>query len=133
MPDFPDIYPPGGVERILEQTHRHPYLLQLVGDHLTRRLNLQGRRVATDEDVAAALDEAVVAADKILFLDLWETRSEAERRVLSLLARGGEPAAADGAAVAALTGEGHLVDAGGGPNLAVPLFAEWIADRAEPY
>ena len=34
IPEFPDIYPEGGIDVILAQTGRHPYLLQMAGDDL---------------------------------------------------------------------------------------------------
>jgi hypothetical protein len=56
-------------------------------------------------------------------------RTDDERRLLALLARGGEPEAAHGA-LEDLRKEGHVVERDGRLAVAVPLFAEWIADRA---
>ena len=51
-PDFPAISPAGGIDRIVAATHRHPYLLQRVGDELERLLNARGGlHAATDAEV----------------------------------------------------------------------------------
>src|SRR5262249_11700005 len=57
--DFPDIYPEGGVDRILAETGRHPYLLQKVGDELCRLLNARGRRKATPDELIEVFDSVI--------------------------------------------------------------------------
>lgn len=52
IPDFPDIYPEGGIDRILARTACHPYLLQKAGDDLCRLLNGRGGlRTATRDEL----------------------------------------------------------------------------------
>ena len=125
--DFPDIYPEDGVERILRLTAGHPYLTQLVCDRLCRHLNAEGRLVATDEDVERAIDDAFL--ETTLFGELWDKRTEAERRVLEALAAGDDPPTADRPAVRDLEREDYVEQRDGRPVVAVPMFADWIADR----
>ena len=48
--------PDGGVDRIVQVTAGHPYLVQLVCDALCRHLNENGRLEASTDDLEAALD-----------------------------------------------------------------------------
>src|ERR1700679_3583886 len=69
IPDFPDIYPEGGVDRILAEPGRHPYLLQKVGDELCRLLNAEHRQKATLADLDKVFDSVVSGADLFDELD----------------------------------------------------------------
>ncbi len=129
---FPDIYPPGGVARLLAETACHPYLLQLTAYHLTRRLNDAGRLKATDDDLTAALDQ--VLEENNLFQNLWDDLTTAEQRLMATLSRGEEmPETVDEALIQArreLARE-QLIQRGGdgeGWRVAVPLFARWIRE-----
>lgn len=68
IPDFPDIYPPEGVGRILERTHRHPRtLLDLVG--LSQELReFLGREVdvVTERSLSPYLRDQILAEAKPL-------------------------------------------------------------------
>jgi uncharacterized protein len=126
IPDFPDIYPEGGVDRILAATGRHPFLLQKVGDELCRLLNARGgRRRATDDELTEVFDIVVRGAD--LFDELWRQRTEEERESLRRLAASSEPLPPDAAALQ-LVREGYVEKRAGKITIAVPLFREWIAD-----
>ncbi len=127
MMGFPDIYPPGGVDRILAETGRHPYLLQLVCDRLCRDLNHAGRTAAAPDDVEAAIDGAF--SETNLFTELWQKRDDKERRVLRALALG-RPAPPGTSAIRSLLDERFLVQVGDDLAIAVPMFATWIAERA---
>jgi hypothetical protein len=130
--DFPDIYPPGGVEHLLTMTACHPYLLQLTAYHLTRRLNDAGRLKATADDLTAALDRAL--EENNLFQYLWDDLSAPEQRLLAALAREEEPPGAGAEEISqarrALARE-QLIrrdGEGGGWRVTVPLFARWIRE-----
>jgi hypothetical protein len=129
VPGFPNIYPPGGVERLLTETACHPYLLQLTAYLLTRRLNEAGRLKAIDDDVTAALDQAL--EENNLFHYLWDDLTAAEQLLLAALARGEEltdtsetlsQARRDLAREQLIQRDGATE----GWRVAVPLFARWI-------
>lgn len=128
VPGFPDIYPPGGVDRILGQTAGHPYLIQLVCDILCRGLNEKERLHATDDDLERAFDRAL--SETPLFDELWRQRSAEEQTALKSLAAGGPAAPFETALLRGLEQEGYLTRRGGDWAVAVPLFATWIAERA---
>lgn len=127
LPNFPNIYPAGGVEEILDRTQRHPYLIQFVCDVLCRRLNNAGRLRATADDLEAAFDETLVEAP--LFDELWRQRTGPEREIL-LAARG---SAAVGrlpkVPLKDLQREGYVEIEDGQARIAVPLFATWLVEN----
>jgi hypothetical protein len=127
IPGFPEIYPPGGVERILAATGRHPYLLQLVCDRLCRRLAEEGRLQAITKDLEAALDHAF--NETPLFAELWRQRTETECELLRQLARGRSPDCLDPEVAQTLLREQYLVGQGDDYAITLPLFAEWIAEN----
>lgn len=121
--DFPDIYPEGGVERILKQTHRHPFLLQKIGDELCEFLNANHRQKATDDELTDIFDRV---AREPLFDELWDQRTPDEKRALHALACTREPLDAT-PAMRALEREGYVeLDADERASIAVPLFSAWI-------
>jgi hypothetical protein len=79
IPAFPDIYPEGGVERILRETRCHPFLIQKVCDELCKHLNEHGRRRATDEELTAVFDRVT---EEKLFAELWSQRTPKEQKAL---------------------------------------------------
>lgn len=128
IPEFPAIWPDGAVARVLEQTNRHPYLLQLVGDRLVARLNQRGVQVATDDDVDAAIDNAIDS--QTVFRELWETLDPAEQGVVQALAH--DAPVVDSPAVRSLRDEQHVTGAAGAWRLAVPMFATWVRVHIGP-
>ncbi len=124
IPEFPDIYPDGGVDLILEQTGRHPYLLQKAGDDLCRLLNSRGGlRLATRDEIIEVFDGML--RDLPLFDEIWRSRTDDERATLQRLARSEEPGDRDPAAIQ-LEREGYLERRGDKVAIVVPLFREWI-------
>ena len=124
IPEFPDIYPEGGVDRILEQTGRHPYLLQKAGDDLCRLLNSRGGlRKATDDELTEVFDGMI--RDVQVFDEIWRSRTEDERSALRRIARSDEPGQLDAAAIQ-LVREDYLWRQKENATIAVPLFREWI-------
>ena len=130
VPDFPDIYPEGGVARILRETHRHPFLIQKACDELCRLLNERGgRRRATDAELTEVLDRILDQAD--LFDELWRQRTPAERDALRRLAAAPGPSGAD-PVTRQLAREGYVDKDGDRVDIAVPLFRAWIAETQGP-
>jgi uncharacterized protein len=125
IPGFPDIYPPGGVDRILAMTGRHPYLLQKVGDELCRLLNTAHRQKATGDDLQKVFDGVI--NDEDLFGELWNQRTPEERASLLRMTAAGEPVEPD-AASQALVRERYVERREGKVVITVPLFREWIRD-----
>lgn len=124
IPEFPDIYPAGGVELILAQTGRHPYLLQKAGDDLCRLLNSRGGlRTATIDELTEVFDGMV--RDVQVFDEIWRSRTEDEQATLLRLARSDEPADRD-VVTNQLEREGYLERRGDKVAFIVPLFREWI-------
>lgn len=125
IPEFPDlIYPEAGVDRILAETGRHPYLLQKAGDDLCRLLNSRGGlRTATHGELTEVFDGMV--RDIHLFDEIWRARTPEEQATLQRLALTGEPGRLDPAAIQ-LAREDYLVRRGDQVVIAVPLFREWI-------
>jgi uncharacterized protein len=127
IPDFPDIYPDGGVERILRETGRHPFLIQKVCDELCRFLNNHGGRLkASDADLTKVFD--VVLAELDLFDEIWRQRTDEERNSLRQLAVSDEPIDRS-LVVRQLVREGYLAAHDTKVEFAVPLFRTWIADN----
>lgn len=125
IPDFPDIYPVGGVERILRETHRHPFLIQKTCDELCKYLNARGgMRRATHMELQDVLDTIV---DEKLFDELWNQRTADEKRALQELATPDGPPPNDRTA-RSLAREGIVQFVQGRPTIAVPLFAYWIRE-----
>jgi len=127
MEGFPDIYPPGGVERIVEATYGHPYLLQLVCYVLCRRLMERKQFEATLTDIETAIDEAT--AETPLFHALWRERTDAERRVLQNLAAGRYLRQDAERLVRSMKKENFIIDREGRPSVMIPMFANWILDN----
>jgi uncharacterized protein len=124
IPQFPDIYPEGGVDRILHETHCHPFLVQTVCDELCSHLNAHGgRRRATDDELTDVLDRIVT--EEKLFDELWSQRTADEQRALQRLACATEPLEAD-STMRQLSREGYVELQGDKATLAVPLWGAWI-------
>ncbi|HYO71313.1 MAG TPA: hypothetical protein VEU33_35070 [Archangium sp.] len=120
---FPDIYPEGGVERILRETCCHPFLIQKVCDELCKYLNENGgRRRATDEELTEVIDRV---ADEHLFDELWNQRTLEEKRALHRLAFATAPIDAE-PAMRQLAREGYVELDEEHAAIAVPLFGRWI-------
>jgi hypothetical protein len=124
IPEFPDIYPEGGIDLILAQTGRHPDLLQKAGDDLCRLLNSRGGlRNATVDELTEVFDGMI--RDVQVFDEIWRSRTEDEHATLKRLARSDEPGGLDPAAIV-LAREGYLERRGDKVTIVVPLFREWI-------
>ncbi|EYF06770.1 hypothetical protein [Chondromyces apiculatus] len=128
MPGFPEIYPPGGVARIVRDTNGHPYLVQLVADALIRNLNGRSSLSAKEADLTRALDRALT--DTPFFQELWSDRTEEERELLLRLAER-EPLTLEAStALKELVHGGYVTIAADQHRIAVPLFRTWIQEHA---
>lgn len=111
-------------------------MAQLTAYDLTRRLNDAGRLKATEDDLTAALDQAL--EENNLFQNLWDDLTATEQRLLAALARGEEPSETAGAdelsqARRELAREQLIQRSGEGEGwrVAVPLFARWVREIGE--
>lgn len=121
--DFPDIYPDGGVDHILDATHGQPFLVQKVGDELCEHLNAQKRFKATNDDLTEVLDR--VARENV-FEELWDYATPEERVALHQLACTKEPLEAN-ATMRSLVEDGYVeLNADEKATIAVPLYGAWI-------
>ena len=132
---FPAIYPPGGVDRILEATNRQPYLIQVACSNLCDLLNdperpEETRRSASPADVEAALDRAV--QDNNVFAQLWAQRDPVERGLLRRLVDGEVAVSVEQLpdpereAARRLVREEYLIELEGRLRFAVPLWLRWV-------
>jgi len=123
--EFPDIYPEGGVQRILAETHGHPHFTQAVCDAFVRRLNEAKRFTATSLDVERAIDQAYNAQSHVL-KELWLAQTADEQAWLRRLASAKASVTDPDAALASLERYGYVENQGGEYGVALPLFARWI-------
>lgn len=128
IPEFPDIWPAGGVERVIGVTNGHPYLLQLVGDRLVALLNQRSVQVASNDDVEQAIMDALDSQS--VFRELWENLEPAEQGVVRALAH--EVGVTDGPVVRSLRDELHVLGEPGAWRLAVPMFGTWVQVHVGP-
>lgn len=126
-PDFPDIYPPAGVARIVEVTHGHPFLVQLVCESLCRRLRDEDKPKATPADVERAIDESYNLAVDV-FSEVWRTMGKEEHRVLQSVASGKGVGKNDRDTLQTLRREGYLSMKDDRWVVAVPMFERWVRE-----
>lgn len=134
IPDFPpEVFDDDAAATALAQTGGHPYLIQLVGDAVVERLNLDRRRSATARDIRRALDMALNRASEGTFPQLWKHLSAEQRAYLQALAGVDEAHPAPGVdarAFRSLRDLHFLVERDGAPAFAFPLFGRWVRDHA---
>lgn len=128
IPDFPAIWPEGAVERVIEVTNSHPYLLQLTGDRLVALLNQRGAQAAQPDDVEQAIMDAIDR--QTVFRELWDTLEPTEQEVVRALAHA--QAVTDGPVVRSLRDEQHVTGGPGAWRLAVPMFGTWVQVHVGP-
>ena len=123
--DFPpDAIPPAVAEAVWSRTLGQPYLTQLYGSLLVKRLNDADRREATPAD-CAALDPAVLDQANTYLTNLVQAAPAAALAVLEALAQGltVDLAGQDGATRRYLRRRG-LVNADGG--LGIPVLGAYL-------
>lgn len=86
----PDLdYQPDAIEKILALTHCQPYLLQAVAFELVNILNSQNKLEADVDDVEAAAEKVLGAAQAYFYYTWQEECSEEEKAILRTLAANG--------------------------------------------
>ncbi|MEG4280114.1 AAA family ATPase [Microcoleus sp. MON1_C1] len=127
--DFTLRYEPNGVERVLQLTRCHPFLIQLLCTEIIALKNEQDpsiRRLATLADVEAAIPEAL-SVGSFFFADIQSNQADAAAlAILQFLAAQGE-----GAIVSRLTILQHFPDKSDALNLL--LQRELIEEVSEGY
>ena len=127
VPHFGLTYEDAAVDSILHWTGRHPYLLQMMGKLLVDRLVAEDRRLVTDGDVSAVIDQ-VFDTGRYYFDGVWGRFSAEDKRVLHQIAQT-EQSDAEKRVVRRLQERDYIVPtAGGGWRLAVPLWQRWLTD-----
>ncbi|MCY7333908.1 MAG: hypothetical protein LH649_14935 [Pseudanabaena sp. CAN_BIN31] len=95
IPNFPDIYSPEAIDRILFLTHCQPYLVQLICLCVVTRLNIEKRRLAIVDDIDAVIPKAFEVGTQY-FREFWlESLSEQERNLLTQLLQNVKPSPSD--------------------------------------
>ncbi len=125
--DFPDIWPPGAVDRLLTCTRGQPFLVQLVGDLVVRALNARQASAATPDDLDEAL--ATCFSETPYFDEFWNGRDEAEQATLLALASG--EGAPDPEALRRLAEEDFVEKVNGAWQITVPLHRDFLGSRFE--
>ena len=127
VPEFNMRYEPGVVDKILELTHRQPYLLQAIGSELVNQLNTRNRMTATMDDLNAAVEKTLVSAQAYFHYTWADECSIEEREVLADLALGeGIKQGRRGAALQSLLRKEIVEKDQNGYRLSVEMFRFWI-------
>jgi uncharacterized protein len=85
--DFPQVYDEETVDKVLELTNCHPYLIQLLCSVLVDHLNRTRQRRATPEDVGQVLPQ-VFMEGSMFFREFWQSLTLEQQRVTTLLVQG---------------------------------------------
>jgi hypothetical protein len=144
--DFALRYEPDASQRVLDLTHGHPFLVQLLCAEIVALKNEQQpsvRRLACLDDVEAAVPEAL-SSGSLFFADIQRNQVDAAGlALLRFLAARGEGATIDREALALRVGSDiratldllvrrELIEAvDGGYRFQVELIRRWFADHAE--
>jgi hypothetical protein len=120
-------YEPGVVDRILELTHRQPYLLQAIGSELVNQLNTRNRTTATMDDLNAAVEKTLVSAQAYFHYVWTDECSDEEREILAEMALGEEVREDRRRAALQSMLRKEIVEKGqNGYRLSVEMFGLWI-------
>jgi hypothetical protein len=120
------------VDRILELTHRQPYLLQAIGSELVNHLNTQNRMRATMDDLNVAVEKTLVSAQAYFHYTWADECSDEEREVLLALATEGSEAFDQNwpnrhqAAIQSLSRKEVVETGQDGYRLSIEMFRLWI-------
>jgi hypothetical protein len=129
VPDFPLVYAPEAVERLLAVSGCQPYLVQAVCRDLVNALNSQKRLSASLQDVDAAIASALSSAGGY-FDDLWRgpDSSAEQRAVLAALANRAQPAPdCDSAVLRRLERRDLIEKYAQGYRFRVEMVRMWVA------
>jgi AAA+ ATPase superfamily predicted ATPase len=129
IPDFPDVYEPEAVERIIHLTRCHPYLVQLICYALVEYLNIAKRKRAAPEDVDAIIPK-VFEMGTGYFNEFWRlTLNETEREVLSCMVLGEKLPDVKPGVFKKLVQKEVLEKADGSWRFQVPLIEMYVRER----
>lgn len=139
-PDFELKYTDGVVERILDLTHYHPYLIQLLGESLVKQANLNHTRKINERHLDSAMEDALTSGAPY-FSNLWDeftgkTPEEVligRKILLAIASKGPMPSLNNDVAKAALqrlTRYHVIVRKGTRLNFEVPFVNTWVQRRA---
>jgi hypothetical protein len=127
----PELWGPGGIERIHTEAGGWPHLLQLIAETLVEFLNNEGASAVTPELMERALDEATVAGQNPLYLLMrGECSVPGEWEYISAFRRVEEQNPPTGEAIRDSLLRRQLIQATGDRwRLRVPLMARWLHRR----
>ncbi len=131
-PQFdPELWGPGGIERVHAEAGGWPHLLQLIAENLVDFLNNEGAPHVTPDLMERALDEAVVSGQNVLYqLMRGESVLPGEWEYLrGFRDRAEQMPPADEAVRASLLRRQLVVAANGAWRLRVPLMGRWLRLR----
>jgi hypothetical protein len=128
--DFPDIYQPETVNRIVNLSRCQPFLVQLLCYEIVERLNAQDRWEATPDDVEAVVP-IVFERGGQYFGWLWETTSLEGHKVLQALVHGKQPHNISPLMLRSLVRREILEKDNGTYHFQVPLIQRYVATITE--
>jgi len=134
--NFPKIYLPESVNKIIELTHCQPYLVQLVCYEVVEFLNKEIRNnkreaataKATLRDIEVVIPTVLERSDQY-FREFWTSLSDKDRGLLRLLVKGETPTPADKGVANKLIRKEILTQSG--DTLRVPLVQKFIEQVIE--
>ena len=127
----PELWGPGGIERIHGEAGGWPHLVQLIAETLVDLLNRRGAPSVTPQLMETALDEAVISGQLALFqLMRGECTLPGEWEYLIAFREAEEQNAPQDEAVRRSLLRRQLIQVSGGRwRLRVPLMARWLRLR----
>jgi AAA+ ATPase superfamily predicted ATPase len=136
--DFLNIYEPTAVDKIIQLTHRQPYLIQLLCYELVEFLNqeIRANRQGSDTIQARAEDveniiPVVLERGEQYFRELWLGLKDSDRRLLWRILQGETPTPQDRGAITKLARKEILNPEGNA--FQVPLVQRFIEQLLEEY
>ena len=136
--DFLNIYEPKAVEKIIQLTHRQPYLIQLLCYELVEFLNQEIRANRRESDTIKARAEdveniipVVLERGEQYFRELWLGLKDSDRRLLWRILQGETATPQDRGAITKLARKEILNPEGNA--FQVPLVQRYIEQLLEEY
>jgi hypothetical protein len=124
VPEFNMTYADGALDALVHATHGQPFLTQVVAFQLVELLNSQQRKMATPDDVEAAIDRALVRNSEY-FESVWLEAGPEGQMVLRSVAHGQQVPAFSRACT--LLREHDILTSN--ETFAVPMFERWVRQK----